>query len=427
MQVESPMKSWPGLRWWICSLPFLATVLGYIDRGLVGFLKGDLQRDLHWNEIDYANAVAAFSLAYAFGQLFAGRLMDVIGTRLGFIFAVGLWSLAAMSHAAAGSLLGFAAARFALGFAEGGNYPGATKAVSEWFPKKERALAAGFFNSGSNIGAILTPIIVTIITVKLGLSWRICFIAAGIGGLIWLIPWLWLYRLPQDHPRLSAAELAHITADPPDPPAHIPWARMLQFRATWAFVIGLSLTSPIWWFYLYWFPDFLSKTFHLDKSHQQGPVIIVYVISDIGSIAGGWISSILIHRGFTINLSRKLAMLACALCVVPVFFAPRTHTLWMATALIALAAASHQGWASNLYTLVSDMMPRRAVSSVVGIGGFSAGLVAMLFQNFSGHLLQSRQGSAYTILFAICSCAYLVALASIHAFAPNLTPIQVQE
>jgi ACS family hexuronate transporter-like MFS transporter len=419
------MKSWPGLRWWISSLLFLATVLGYIDRGLIGFLKGDLQRDLHWNEIDYANVVAAFSLAYAFGQLFSGRVMDVIGTRRGFIAAVGLWSIAAMAHAAAASLLGFAAARFALGFAEGGNYPGATKAVSEWFPKKERAIGAGIFNSGSNVGAILTPLIVTLITVRLGFSWRICFIATGLAGMLWLILWLWLYRSPQKHPRLSAAELAYISADPPDSPARIAWPTLLTFRATWAFVIGLSLTSPIWWFYLYWFPDFLAKTFHLDKSHQQGPVIFVYVISDIGSLTGGLISSLLIRRGFTINRGRKLAMLACAICVMPVFFAPRTHTLWTATALIALAAAAHQGWATNLFTLVSDMLPRRAVSSVVGIGGFSAGLVAMLFQNFSGHLLQSRQGSAYTVLFAICSCAYLVALLNIHLLVPRLQPVEI--
>jgi MFS transporter, ACS family, hexuronate transporter len=244
------MKSWPGLRWWICSLLFAATVLGYIDRGLVGFLKSDLQRDLRWNEIDYANAVAAFSLAYAFGQLFSGRVMDVVGSRVGFFLAVGLWSVAAMAHAAAGSLLGFSAARFALGFAEGGNYPGATKAVSEWFPKKERALAAGFFNSGSNVGAILTPIIVTLVTVRLGLNWRICFIAAGAAGLVWLIPWVWLYRLPGDHRRLSAAELAHLSADPPDAPAPIAWSGLLRYRATWAFVVGLSLTSPIGWFYL---------------------------------------------------------------------------------------------------------------------------------------------------------------------------------
>jgi MFS transporter, ACS family, hexuronate transporter len=413
----------PGLRWWISGLLSSATILSYVDRGLIGFLKPDLQRDLHWNEIDYAHVVAAFSLAYALGQLLSGRLMDLIGVRLGFLVTVGLWSIAAMGHAVAGSLLGFETGRFALGLAEGGNYPGATKAVGEWFPKKERAIGAGIFNAGSNFGALVTPILVTFITVRLGLSWRACFIAAGAAGLLWLIPWMWLYRAPADHRHLSAAESAYIHADPADSTGYISWASLLRFRPTWAFVIGFSLTSPIWWFYLYWFPDFLSKSFHLDKEQQQGPVAFVYIVAGIGSVAGGWLSSTLIRRGQSVNFGRKLAMLTCALCVVPVFFAPRVGGMWAATALVALAAASHQGFASNLFTLVSDTQPRFAVSSVVGIGGLSAGLVAMLFQDFSGRWLQSRQGGGYTLLFGICSCAYLLSLLCVHLMTPRMVPV----
>jgi ACS family hexuronate transporter-like MFS transporter len=406
------------LRWWICTLLFLATVLGYVDRGLIGFLKGDLQRDLKWNEIDYANVVAAFSLSYALGQLLAGRLMDVIGVRAGFILAVGLWSLAAMAHAAVYSLFGFEAARFALGLAEGANYPGATKAASEWFPKKERALAAGFFNAGSTAGAILTPVVVTLLTLRLGLHWRFCFIATGAAGLLWIVPWRWLYRSPATHPRLSAAELAHIQAEAPDPPGRMSWLSLLGLTPTWAFVIGLSLTSPIWWFYLYWFPDFLGKSFHLDKQEQQWPVMAVFIVSGIGSLAGGWLSSTLIRRGYSVRRGRAIAMLACALCVVPVFLAPHLHRMWAATALVALAAAAHQGWASNLFTFVSDCLPRSAVSSVVGIGGMTAALAAMLFQEFSGHLLQSHPAGAYAILFGICSLAYPIALFCVHSLHP---------
>jgi ACS family hexuronate transporter-like MFS transporter len=404
----------PGLRWWIAALLSSATILSYVDRGLVGFLKPDLQRDLHFNEIDYSHIVAAFSLAYAIGQLLSGRLIDLIGVRLGFVVTVACWSLAAMGHAIAGSLPGFETARFALGLAEGGNYPGASKAVGEWFPKKDRALGTGIFNAGSNLGALLTPIVVTFLTVRLGFNWRFCFLAAGLAGFLWLIPWLLLYRAPEHHPRLRESELAHICADRPAPSSHIAWPNLLRFRATWAFIVGLTLTSPIWWFYLYWFPDFLTKSFHLDKQQQQGPIALVYILAGVGSIGGGWLSSTLIRRGVSVSSGRKIAMVVCALCVVPVFFAPRVAGMWTATLLVGLAAGSHQGFASNLFTMVSDTQPPRAVRSVTGMGGFSASLMAMLFQDFSGHLLQSRQAAAYTILFGMCSCFYLVAVLCVH-------------
>ncbi len=410
-----------------------------MDRGVVSLVKSNIQHDLRWNEVDYGNVVAAFSLAYAFGYLLGGRLMDVIGVRRGYALAVGLWSLAAIAHSLNKfispdakftqtiplTVAGFAAARMALGLAEGGNFPAAIKTVSEWFPKKERALATGIFNAGANIGNILTPITVWLILLRL--NWPSCFLATGIAGILWVIGWLWLYREPQKHPRVSPEELAYIRGDPPDAAGKVSWIGLLQYRATWAFVIGTALSAPVWWFYLYWLPDFLKKTFHVETIFALLPFLVtVYLISDAGSIAGGWISSTLIQRGYSVNVGRKAALLTCAIAVIPVFFAADVQGKWTATLLIGLAAAAHQGFAANLYTLVSDTMPKRAVSSVVGIGGMAGGLVGMAFQSFSGHLLQfyhTHPITSYQILFGICACAYLVALAIMQILLPRLDPV----
>lgn len=422
---NEPKWGWPGMRWWICGLVFLACTINYVDRGVISFLKDDLQRELGWTESDYGKVVAAFSLAYAAGYLFGGRFIDLVGVRVGYALVVILWSFAAGAHSLARTVFQFQSARFGLGLSEGGNFPAAVKTVSEWFPKRERAFATGLFNAGTNIGAIITPILVTYITLHYG--WQACFIFTGSLGIGWLVVWLVLYRAPERHPLVSADELALIKSDPPDPPVRIPWLDLLQYRATWAFVTGMALSSPIWWFYLYWLPDFLEKTHHLTKQQRQWPVIVVFLISDVGSVLGGWLSSTLIKRGHSVTFSRKAALFTCALCVVPVFFAPLVPGMWSATLLIGLAAAAHQGFAANLYTLVSDCMPRAAVSSIVGIGGMSAGLVAMGFQTATGYMLQWNQHISYLILFGIASTAYLVAVVIIHTLLPRLEPIEMTD
>jgi ACS family hexuronate transporter-like MFS transporter len=413
------------MRWWICLLVFFACTINYIDRGVISYLKDDLQRDVGASEADYGKVVAAFSLAYAAGYLFGGRFVDLAGVRIGYAISVGLWSLAAGTHALARTVWQFQLARFGLGLSEGGNFPAAVKTVSEWFPKRERAFATGLFNAGTNIGAILTPILVT--WIKLHYGWRACFIFVGSLGFIWLIAWWLIYRPPESHPLVSAEELALIKSDPPDPPVRVSWIGLLGYRPTWAFVTGMALSSPIWWFYLYWLPDFLKKTYNLTDQQRQWPLVVVFLISDVGSIAGGWLSSTLIQRGYSLTFARKAALLTCALCVVPVFFAPLVPGMWSATLLIALAAAAHQGFAANLYTLVSDCMPRAAVSSIVGIGGMSAGLVAMVFQTGTGYLLQWNKSLGYLILFAIGSCAYMTAVGVIHLLLPRIEPVPVSE
>ncbi len=408
-------------RWVICALLFFATTINYVDRQVLGLLKGTLQSELGWNEIDYSNVAFAFTTAYAIGLVLVGRLMDWLGTRKGFSLAIIFWSLAAMGHAFARSVTGFSAARFALGLGEAGNFPAAVKTVAEWFPKKERALATGLFNSGSNIGAIVTPLVVPWITREYG--WRVAFIATGALGFVWLVFWLLLYRRPEEHTRLSTAELAYIRSDPPEATTKIAWARLLPHRQTWAFAMGKFITDPVWWFYLFWLPDFLGKTYKLDLKNIGLPLIVIFIMADVGSIAGGWLSSAFIKRGWTINAGRKTAMLICALSVVPIVFAAKAANLWVAVALIGLATAAHQGWSANLFTLTSDMFPRRAVGSVVGIGGMAGAIGGMLIAKVAGYLLEWT--GSYVPLFAFAASAYLVALLVIHLLVPQLEPANV--
>ena len=435
-------------RWGICALLFFATTLNYIDRQIIGILKPELSKQLGWSEIDYSNIVFAFQIAYALGYAGAGRLIDRMGVRLGYFLAVLFWSLAAMAHALAGfipagatlgdwaasiapnvgrwlpvipaTVLGFSAARFALGLAEGGNFPAAVKTVSEWFPKKERALATGLFNAGSNVGALAAPLLVPWLTLAFG--WPTAFLATGALGLAWLAAWWVYYESPEKHPRVSPRELAHIRSDPPDPVVRIPWVTLLRYRQTWAFVVGMFLVAPIWWFYLYWLADFLSKKYGLSLSKLPLPLVVVYLVADLGSIGGGWLSSWLLKRGWTVNAARKTALLLCGLCVVPVLAASSASSLWVAVLLIGLAAAAHQGFAANLYTLVSDTAPRQIVSSIVGIGGMAGAIGGMLFAKFAGHVLQWT--GAYWPLFLIASCAYLVSLLIIHMLNPHLEPMK---
>ncbi len=404
-------------RWQICGLLFFASTINYIDRQVIGILKPTLQTEFGWSESDYGWIVFAFQAAYAIGMITAGRVIDRIGTRLGFALAVAFWSVAGMGHALASSLAGFIAARFALGLGEAGNFPAAIKTTAEWFPKRERALATGIFNSGTNIGALLTPIAVPFLTIRYG--WQTAFIATGALGFIWVAAWWFLYRRPEEHRKLSKAELAIIQSDLPD--AHtavIPLAKLIPYRQMWAFAIGKFLTDPIWWLYLFWLPDFFNKKFTLDLKTVGLPLVVIYLSTSIGSIGGGFLSSFFIKRGWTINAARKTAMLICALCVVPVAFAPQVSNLWTAVAILSLAAAAHQGWSANLFTLASDMFPRRAVGSVVGIGGMAGAIGGMLIAVVVGSILQAT--GSYILIFIIASTAYLIALTIIHLLAPRL-------
>ncbi|MCC7086825.1 MAG: MFS transporter [Pirellulales bacterium] len=409
-------------RWVVCGLLFFATTINYVDRAVIGVLKPTLMDDLHWSEQDYSLMVSSFSIAYAFGYLFAGRLIDLVGTRIGYALSVFLWTLAAMAHGLKLSLVQFAMARAALGLAEGGNFPGAVKTVGEWFPKKDRSLATGIFNSGSNIGAMLTPWLVPIITRHYG--WRASFVITASVGLVWVIIWLIFYRTPSQHPRVSRAELDYIRSDPPDPPIRIGWLSLLRYRAVWAFIIGNGISSPIWWFYLYWIPGYLQKHFGLDLLDIGPPVIVIYLFADFGSIVGGWLATTLIKLGWSVTAARKSTMLLCALCVVPICLTVGTESLWLATGLVALAAAAHQGWSANLFTMVGDTMPRGTISSVVGLGGFVGAMVSgIVVAPFIGWILD-KTGS-YVIPFGIASGGYLVALLLMHLILPRLEPVRL--
>jgi len=403
-------------RWLICALLFFAATLNYLDRQVIATLKPTLQGQLGWNEIDYSNIVFAFQLAYAIALILAGRAIDWLGTRKGFSLAVIFWSFAAMAHALVSSVLGFIVVRFALGLGEAANFPAAIKTVAEWFPRKERALATGIFNAGTNVGIIVAAL--TAPWIALNLGWRWTFVLTGALGFVWLIFWLAFYRRPEEHPQLSKAELDYIRSDPPGPTARIPWARLLTHRQTWAFAIGKFLTDPIWWFYLFWLPDFFYKRFALDLKNIGLPLVTVYVIADIGSVVGGWLSSSLIKRGLSVNAGRKTAMLLCAICVAPIIFAARTPNKWVAVMLVGLAAAAHQGWSANLFTTASDMFPRQAVGSVVGIGGMMGAVGGMLIAKAAGYILTFT--GSYLSLFIVAGASYLLAFLVIHLLVPRL-------
>jgi len=403
-------------RWSVCALLFFAATVNYVDRQVIGILKPTLQDLYHWTEIDYSNIVFAFTTAYAIGLLVVGRIIDWLGVRKGFSLAVVVWSVAAMGHALARSVFGFSAARFALGIGESGSFPSSIKAVAEWFPKKERAFATGIFNAGTNIGAVVAPLVVPWLTVAYG--WRWAFIATGALGFIWVVAWIAMYASPQNHPRLSRRELEYIQSDAEAPQTKIAWRTLFPHRQTWAFAAGKFLTDPIWWVYLYWVPDFLHKNHGLSLTQIGGPLITIYLLADFGSVGGGWLSSFLIKRNWSVNASRKLAMLICAVSVVPIIFASKVSGLWTSVAIIGLATAAHQGWSANLFTLVSDMFPRRAVGSVVGIGGMAGAIGGMLIAKIVGYILDWT--GSYFLVFLIAGSAYLVALLLIHLIVPRL-------
>jgi len=410
------------LRWVICALLFFGVTKNYMDRQVLGVLKGTLQHDLGWNDIDYGNLVFAFQAAYALGMIFVGRLIDRLGTRIGYAVAMVFWSLASMGHALANSLAGFMIARCALGFGEAGVFPASIKCVAEWFPKKERALATGIFNAGTNIGAIITPLVVPWIVVHWG--WRWAFIGTGSLGFAWLILWLLLYRKPREHPLCTDREREYIESDAETFSGKIKWAQILPHKQTWAFAAGKFMIDPIWWFYLFWIPDYLQREHGLHLTQIGLPILVIYVISDAGSIAGGWLSSRLIRRGLSVNASRKSAMLVCALSVLPIAMVYRISELWPATLVIGLAAAGHQGFSANLFTLASDLFPSRAVASVVGIGGMAGAIGGMLIAEIVGHVLQWT--GSYVVPFFMAASAYLVALLFIQLLSPALAPAPIR-
>lgn len=409
------------VRWVIVGLLFAATAINYVDRQTIALLKPTLQAEFAWKETTYADIVFWFQVAYALGYMAFGNFVDRVGARIGYATAFTLWTGAHILHAAVSTVFGFGAVRFLLGIGESGNFPAGLTAVTEWFPKKERALATGIFNAGSNIGAILAPLIVPAITIAFG--WRMAFVITGAGSLVWLAVWLVMYRRPRESKSVSAAELSYIESDPADPPAKVPWARLLGRRGTWAFAIGKFLTDPVWWMFLFWLPDFLVKRHGLDLKTFGFPLFVIYVVSDLGSIAGGWLSSTLIHRGWTINRARKTTMLICALAVTPIVFAQYVDSLWAAVAIIGLATAAHQAWSANLYTLPSDMFPRKAVGSVIGIGGTAGAVGGMLFSLYIGQVLE-RLGT-YSLIFYVAGSVYLIALVIIHLLTPRLEQAEV--
>jgi ACS family hexuronate transporter-like MFS transporter len=405
-------------RWTVCALLFFATTINYVDRQVLSMLADTLRVQIGWTAIEYSNITTAFSLAYMFGLLGAGRLLDKFGTRIGFAIAITVWSVAAMGHALATSALTFGIARAMLGLGEAANFPACIKTIAEWFPKRERAHATGLFNSGANIGAVVAPVTVPWLATAFG--WQSAFVITGALGFLWLVGWLVLYGPPQTHKNVSAAELKLIESDPPDRVANYPWQRLLPRRETWAFGLGKFLTDPVWWFYLFWLPMYFQETFHLKLTQLPVPMLVIYNASSVGSVGGGWISSGLIDRGWSINGARKMAMLVCALCALPVFYVPYAdkNSMWEVVAVLSLAMAAHQGFSANLFTTTSDMFPRTAVGSVVGIGGALGALGIALMQKLAGYMVQWT--GSYALLFMICASLYLVALGVIHLMAPRL-------
>jgi MFS transporter, ACS family, hexuronate transporter len=414
-----PAKS--HMRWTVCALLFFATTISYVDRQVLSLLAKTLETEIGWTNIQYGNITSAFAAAYALGLLCTGRLLDKYGTRIGLAVAVTLWSVAAMAHAWAASALTFGIARVFLGLGESANFPACIKTVAEWFPKRERATATGIFNAGANVGATVAILAVPWLTKQWG--WPAAFLTTGALGFIWLVFWIVIYRRPADHTKVSKDELSLIQSDPPDRLESTPWVRLLPLRETWTFSAGKFMTDGVWWFFLFWLPKYLQETFGLSLAQVVVPTLVVYIIADVGSVFGGWLSSSLIGRGWSLNAARKTAMLACALSVTPLFYAPYSKHMWLTVAIISLAAAAHQGWSANLFTLTSDMFPRAAVGSVVGIGAAFGALGSVLMQQAAGYIVTLTH--SYFLMFMICGSVYLLGLGIMHLLSPRLAPAKL--
>jgi ACS family hexuronate transporter-like MFS transporter len=403
------------VRWLICGLLFAAVVLSYIDRLVLSVLKPTLQHLYGWTETGYGDVVFWFQAAYGIGFLLFGRLIDRIGPKLGYALAMGVWTAAHMAHALFRTTAGFTLVRVLLAVGESGTYPAALAAASEWFPRRERALAIGIFNAGANVGAVVTPLLVPLIA--LAFNWQAAFLFTGLFNLVWLGAWLLYYRSPRQHPKLGAAELAYVESEPIEEQKPVAWRRLLATRQAWAYMAGRFLIDPIWWTFLFWLPDFFAKRHGLDLRSFGPPLVAIYILADVGSILGGWYSSRLLARGCELGRARKRAMLAAALAVVPVAFAVAAPSVWIAVLLIGLACAGHQGFSANLFSMPADLFPRWAIGSVVGLGGFAGAAGGMLMAKYAGWVLQTL--GSYTPIFIVAGCAYLFALAVVHLINPR--------
>jgi len=428
-------------RWVICGLLFWVTTANYIDRGVFGNLAPELKKTIGWTDEDYWNMQVAFSAAYAVSLLVMGRLMDVLGLRWGFVFACGFWGVASMAHAFApeigglfgSAVIGFIICRVLLGFGEGGNFPAAIKATAEWFPRSERALATGLFNSGSNVGGILVPwalpfAVLQFSALTIGgvtVGWRGAFLITAVIDLCWIFAWLAIYKKPEDHPRVSRAELAIIQGEGVEASVKIPWRKLIPHRQMWAFAVAKLMTDPFWWFYLFGSPDFFNKKFNLDPEGRKYLIMLIYVVASVGSIAGGWLVEALMKKGWTVNKARKITMLICGVLVLPVFYSAVTDNKWVAAVLITVAASAHQAWSANVFSLAGDMFPKRVVGSVTGFGGmFGAGGGLILFF-VTGKILK-RTGNYFPV-FLMGSVAYLAALGLVHWLVPRLEPAEIEQ
>ena len=420
-------------RWTICAMLFVATTINYMDRQVLSILKPILhgevihlqplmpgwpafETSINLTDAEYGKVLAAFQIAYALGVIFAGRLVDRLGCRRGYPIVTGLWSLAAMGHALVRSVAGFGVARFLLGLGESGNFPAAVKATAEWFPPRERALATGVFNSGSSLGAILAPLAVPWVAVHFG--WRASFLITGIFSAMWIVWWSIRYRSPQRGDDPTCRDI-----DAPPAASSLPWWRLLRYRQAWGFMFGKFLTDPVWWFFLFWLPQFFNSRFHINLSHLGLPLVVVYVASTFGSVYGGWLPRGYLRLGMGLKPARLAAMLTCACCVVPVTTAGGLNSFWIAVALLSLAAAAHQGWSANIFTTVSDMFPGEHVGTVVSFGQVAGALGGAIFQPIAGNILQLT--GSYVPLFVYSGFAYLLGLVILRTLAPGLKPAQL--
>jgi ACS family hexuronate transporter-like MFS transporter len=412
-------------RWAIIALLFFATTVNYIDRTMLGLLAPTLQTELNWNEDDYGNIVTAFQAAYALGFLFMGYVIDRFGPKIGYSIAITIWTVGHVAHGFGGSVASFMAARAVLGIGEAGHFPAVVRASSEWFPQKERAYAIGWVNSGTTIGVILTAPTLWLFMQAFGLGWRETFIYSGLFGVVLLGLWLWLYSNPRESGKVSEGELKWIEHDPPEKIEKIGWSRIVRKREAWAFATAKFLTDPVWFLMLFWLPKYFSTTYDVDLKIVLLPMILMYLLSDVGSIAGGWFSSRLIQQGRTPNFARKVTMIMAGLCVLPLLFVTGVSNMWLAVLLIGIALAGHQAFSTNLLSIPPDMFPKRAVGSVIGLGGFAGGIGGMIMAKSTGLVLDATQGN-YTIIFAICTTVYFLAVAAIHLLSPRLAKVEVQ-
>lgn len=412
-------------RWAIIALLFFATTVNYIDRTMLGLLAPTLQTELNWNEDDYGNIVTAFQAAYALGFLFMGYVIDRFGPKIGYSIAITIWTVGHVAHGFGGSVASFMAARAVLGIGEAGHFPAVVRSSSEWFPQKERAYAIGWVNSGTTIGVILTAPTLWLFMQAFGFGWRETFIYSGLFGVVLLGLWLWLYSNPRESGKVSEGELKWIEHDPPEKIEKIGWSRIVRKREAWAFATAKFLTDPVWFLMLFWLPKYFSTTYDVDLKVVLLPMILMYLLSDVGSIAGGWLSSRLIQRGRTPNFARKVTMIIAGLCVLPLLFVTGVSNMWLAVLLIGIALAGHQAFSTNLLSIPPDMFPKRAVGSVIGLGGFAGGVGGMIMAKSTGLVLDATQGN-YTIIFAICTTVYFLAVAAIHLLSPRLAKVEVQ-